>query len=296
MDKKQKILLFGGLISLLIISILSSTFLFKMSGNGVQKEFQTETEENLNTEINDKIDNDDSLTEEEKEALKEESLEDKGNNVLGQEFINYQDAVKLGDENKKEYPKEKTDELYKQLINMAQKADYLNITKTVEEELKTYKFYEDYNWKIGNVYYDSTIMLGVLTAPVEGQGHMVKNMKDPIMLTIGTLMIPERSRRDVIINEESLSPIFEGAVKILNYSEAPDDDKYVNEIYDNAGSVKTILKIDFTVSIDVSVEDIPLHAYVYITDSGKPSLFKITADEDVQHPFRTISYWKQVLK
>lgn len=289
MDKKQKILLFGGLICLLIISILSSTFLFKMSGNGMQKEFETETEENLNSEINDKIDNDENLTDEEKETLKEQDLEDKANTILGQQYITYQDAVKLGDENKPEFPKEKTDSLYKKLITMAQKADYLNITKTIEEELKTYKFYEEYNWKIGNVYYDSTIMLGVLTASVEGQGQMVKNMKDPLMLTIGTLMIPERSRRDVIINEESLSPIFEGEVKISNYEEASNDDKYVNEIYDNAGSVKTILKIDF------SVEETPLHAYVYITDSGKPSLFKITSDEDIQHPFRTISYWKEVL-
>ena len=289
MNKKQKILLIIGIICFIIISALGSILFLKTGNIGKNNGMSTETENNLNSEMNEKIDENEELTDEEKEALKKQDFIEKGNNILGQQFISYQDAVKLGDDDKEEYPKEKSDYFYKQLISMAQKADYLNITKEIEEQMETYKFHEEYNWKIGSVYYDSTVMLGVLTAPVEGQGQMVKNMKDPIMLTIGTLMIPEKSRRDVILNEESLSPIFEGAVKISNYEVASDDDKYVDEIYDNAGSVKTILKIDF------SVEDIPLHAYVYITDSGKCNLFKITADDTTKHPFRTISYWKSVL-
>lgn len=289
MDKKQKILLVGGIICLLMISVFSSLFFFGLGdSSNVNKEFDTETEEQINTDVDDIIDNNESLTTEEKEDLKNQELEEKGN-LLGQEFINYQDAIKIGEEDKKEFPKEKSDELYKQLITMAQKADYLNIVDTIEAELKDYRFYEEYNWKIGAIYYDSTVMLGVLTAPVEGQGQMVKTMRDPVMLTIGTLMIPERSRRDVILNEESLSPIFEGQVKIISYTEAPDDDKYVDEIYDNAGSVNKIFKIDF------AVEDTPLHAYVYVTDSGKANLYRITSDEDVKHPFRTINYWKEVL-
>lgn len=294
MNKKQKVLLISVFVVLILLSIIGSfTLFYKNTGGGSKKsEFSTETESNLNKDVNEQIENNKNLTDEEKEELKDKDLEEKANVTLGQQYIVYKDAIKLGEENKKEYPKEKSDDFYKQLLYMAQKADYLRITQTVEEEMKTYKFHEEYNWKIGNVYYDSTIMLGVLTAPIEGQGEMVKNMKDPVMLTIGTLMIPEKSRRSVILNEESLSPIFEGAVSISDSKEVTEDmgDKYVIEIYNNAGSVKTVLKIDF------SVENTPLHAYVYITDSGKPSLFKIVADEDVQHPFRTISYWKEILK
>lgn len=287
-NKKQNLIIFS-IILFFIVCSFAGTYFFLKKGYLNTKNETSQTESELEQTVNDKIENSDELTEEEKEVISNMDLDEKAEYMLGQLYTEYQTAVKIGDESKPEYPEEKSSQLYKRLISMAEYADYANIIKLIDDELVNYKFHEQYNWKIGAIYYDATVMMGTLTVPVEGQGQMVKNLKDPIMLAIGTLMIPEKSRRDVIINPESLTPIFSGSVDIVEIEENPEDDKIAQEIYNTQGSVRNVYKM--TILLETTNK---IYAYVYTTPSSS-NFYRITCDEDANLPYRTINYWKSIV-
>ena len=65
---------------------------------------------------------------------------------------------------------------------MAETASYVDIVNKVDNLKEKYRFSEDYNLKISDVYLDATIMLSIAEGDFElGQkGYMVSNSKDLI--------------------------------------------------------------------------------------------------------------------
>lgn len=279
-NDKNKIM---SIIVIFIICIITSFLLiFKNMNIKEQEVTKTETEQNIQSII------DQSISDEDKSVL---SLEEQMSLAMGDFMNKYENSLKIGDETNKECPKEESNVLYKNLIKKAESADYNAILNEIEEKAKHYKFHEEYNWKIGNLYYDATLMIATLDAPVENRGQMVKNMKDPVMFMIGTLLLPEESRRSVILDKESLSPIFDGSVIIKKHQEVEVkedeefEDSFMDIILTETFSVNKIHKFYF------EVEQNPLISYVVEHEDGTLEFYTIKQDGNYVCHYKTISYW-----
>lgn len=241
-------------------------------------------------------------TEKEMQQIAEESITKEDKDILSKDeqlalamgdFMNkYENTLKLGDATNPEYPEVETNLFYKDLIRKAQSADYLEVLSAIEEKAKNYKFHEEYNWCIDNIYYDATLMKATLDVTPDIKGYMVKNIKDPNMLLIGTLMLPEESRRAVIVNTDSLSPIFDGSVNITKHEEVlitedtVFEDDFMEIILTEKFSVNKIHKFFF------EVETNPLIAYIVEHFDGTLELITIKQDGDYKCHYQTIQYWQ----
>ncbi|HBF2930717.1 hypothetical protein NBN67_18965 [Clostridioides difficile] len=275
---KLKIILFST--AFVLFGLISSISVYNQINNNHNNN-KGETQKKIDTDIQKEL-NKNNLSPEEKSKMneREKLLKTYGENA--NKIIN---SVKLGEDNNREFPKEDTNKLYNNLIKLAQNANYDKVLDRVDKELETYKFKEEYNWKIGNVYSDANIMLSTLTAPIQGKGYMVKNLKDPNMLLIGTLMIPEESRRDVILEKTSLSPIFDGPVTILSSEILDTEDSVYAEISTKIEHFKDIYKINF------KIENFLLYAYIIDSGEENPLFYKIVNDECNETPYKDINYW-----
>lgn len=274
-----------GIVGIFVICIAGSCFMMFKHSNLKDKEIPlTETEKEMQQIA------EENLSDEDKEILsKDEQLA-----LSMGDFMNkFENTLKLGKETKPEHPQTQTSVFYKELIREAESANYLDILSLIEKKATQYKFHEEYNWCIGNVYYDATLMKATLDVSEDMKGYMVKNMKDPSMLLIGTLMIPEKSRRDVIVNTDSLSPIFDGAVRIKKHEEVlvkedeDFEDDFMNIILTETFSVNKIHKFSF------EVENNPLIAYIVEHNDGTLEFITIKKDGDYECYYQTIQYWMQ---
>lgn len=290
---KQKTMIILASIAFLLLMGSSMFFFFKTLNAGKNNETpKTEEQQKIDEEIENAINKNESLTDKEKEEL---TTEEKESIALGEEYANKQGVLTLGESHKKEYGETESNALYKQLIILSQRASYIDIVNRVDELLNKYKFTEEYNWKICNVYLDANVMINVKSNTLEGQpGYMVSNLKDPYMLLTGTLMLPEKERRAVIKEYSSLSPIFEGEVviketKILTH-ETKDKDAQGKMIIEKESSLKELYKIKF------EVEKNPLIAYICKYSNGAISFKMIVADGEYDYPYKPISYWMNLDK
>lgn len=295
MKEKRKIIIY---ISAFVLLAVGSTFIFfkTMKNNKAepQKPFQTEEEKKQEQEVNEAVDKNETLSKEEKENLTKEEKEE----LAFGEYLGIKNSVNLlGKETNKEYGKEASKALYKELVDLAERASYYDIINRVDEVLKTHKFTEDYNWKICDIYLDANVMINAKGKTDKGQqGYMVSKLKDPYMLLIGTLMIPERERRDIITETGSLSPIFEGAVDItdstvLNNETINDDtDTQAQLLFDTETSIYELYRINF------KVNDNPLIAYIVRYANGVLGFKTIVTDGNYEHPYKPISYWMNLDK
>ena len=288
--KNQKILI-GLLIfimSLMLILTFKFTFLDSKKLKNVEPQ-NTQTNEEEIKEIEDKIKEDEVLTEEHKEEM---TQEEKEAHVKGEAVGVNKNSLILGEENSEEYGEQQSKALYKELIKLAETASYVDIVNKVDNLKEKYRFSEDYNLKISDVYLDATIMLSIAEGgdfELGQKGYMVSNSKDPYMLLINTLMLHERERREVIMETSSLSPMFEGPVRIKDTkifnSSNKEEDTQAKIIIDNEFSIKELYQIDF------EVEKYPLRAYVIRYSNNSIALKTIVSRDNVENPYKPISYW-----
>lgn len=288
---KQKQIIIISICSFILLAFISGFLFFKTWKNTSNKTNNTQNgvdiEEPVDDEIENLINEDENFTEEEKEEL---SKEEKEGIIYGEELGDKNSVLTLGDVNNKEYSKELSNVLYKDLITLAQRASYVDIISKIDELKERYKFTEDYNWKICNIYLDANVMVNIKNNDVDGQkGYMVSSLKDPYMLLISTLMLPEKERREVIRETSSLSPMFEGEVTIgetkIYTNENKEEDVQAKIIIDNELSLKELYQIRF------SIEGNPLIGYVVKYSNGAIALKTIVSDGEYEHPYKPISYW-----
>lgn len=283
--KKIKLKIIGLIFIFGICMISSVYFMSNFMKSKEKKTFETKTEEEMKKIVNEMLNSDDDnvLSDEDKYAL-----------VFGEFMNRYENSLKLGKETNKEYPKEKSDVFYNNLIKKAETAEYTDILQEIESKAHSYKFHEEYNWKIGNLYYDATLMNEVINTENENKGQMVKNMKDPTMLLIGTMFLPEEARRVVISDLDSLSPIFDGAVSIKKHEEKEVkededfEDDFMNIILTESFSVEKIHRFEF------EVENTSLLAYIVEHEDGSLEFYTIKQNGNYECHYKSIRYWIEI--
>lgn len=292
--KKMKYYIIGGSLAILICGSVFVTYKTLHNKDVDQAIMRTETQKKINKQVDDVIKKDKTLTDAEKKKMSED---EKAYSVMGDSYAKVKNTVKLGDPNSSEYPKEKTDELYKELIGKAEVAnidrgDYEGILNEIEATARSYRFYEEYNWKIANVYHDANLLNE--TSDVKdptGKGYLVSQMTDPQMFVIGTLMIPEEARRNVITDKTSLSPSFSGPVRIREvkkYNLEKDTlpkDSIIDDMFDRVFSMQNIYKITF------EIEGHAMIAYVAQFPDGGLQFYTMQKVGDEYVPYRTVQYW-----
>lgn len=274
---KKKAILLVTIIIIIVITITSSIILFNDISN------------NKPTKITEEKKNNETSTESANSSEKQSSKEEEINNTIG----NYKEN-KIGESDDKEYPKEQTDSLYNELCNLANSASYTDISNKIDNlKNQHYKFTESYNTKIANIYIDSTVLLATKDVnDYEQKAYMISNLNDVHTYFTGTLMMDEKTRRKIIIDTESLNPIFKGPITVTNRTELSakdvDQDIILRSIYDKEPSVQSVTKYEF------SIEGYPLVAYIENFLNNTHAFFTIRNNGDVNCPYRTISYWNSI--
>ncbi|MFF2531562.1 hypothetical protein ACFVS2_21880 [Brevibacillus sp. NPDC058079] len=121
----------------------------------------------------------------------------------------------------------------------------------------------------------------------DGMVGILNSIKDPENALLGTLVLNDRYRAEIILEQGSLNPIFSGGVRILNKSTEATGDIYVDVInmYPN---VKTLHKLDF------EIEGHHLVSYVIEFADGYSRVYTVLPVEGVKTPYKTILQWKKI--
>lgn len=132
----------------------------------------------------------------------------------------------------------------------------------VKNAVNTYNLNTPEGRTISNIYYDTNIVRTLKEIEYNEYPNAFNGFLDPQDLLVAVLHIPEKSRRDIIIDRQSLSPVFDGIVTLKgitgNTDNTNDKDlikkfKYIQ--VDNTSAMQ-LIKIDF------SIEHNPLVAYI----------------------------------
>lgn len=113
------------------------------------------------------------------------------------------------------------------------------------------------------------------------------HLQDEEIALLGTLALPDDLRGKVIVNKDSLNPIFDGNVTIRSVVQEEGEMKQIIEM--RQGKVEKVFRIDFL------IEGFPLVAYVMQKD-GHVRVYEIQEKEEGTTPYRTISEWERLYK
>jgi hypothetical protein len=125
------------------------------------------------------------------------------------------------------------------------------------------------------------------TIEFEGMVGILNSIKDPENALLGALVLDDRYRAEIIIEQDSLNPIFDGGVRILKQSEVTEGDIFVNvnNMYKDA---KTLHKIDF------EIEGYHLVGYVIEFENGYSKLYTILPVDGSNPPYKSIREWQKI--
>ncbi|MFJ8531222.1 hypothetical protein [Bacillus sp. NPDC094106] len=290
--KKEKVLL--GLLGATVVVGIGSSIWFAVA-NPFAKEDKAVKEKVIQKKEETKVDKHlekyTPLSKEEISKMTEKEKKD----MVGGDGANYEsNLMKVGqNRGKEEYPEDKAKALEKELIQLSSSASYDKVLKKVKEELGDYQFTTGINTKIASIYYDASIMMSTLTAPDFQKGKIAKNMRHPEMMVIGTIMLPEKERRDVIHDFDSLSPIVNGDVKILNHEvlRGESNDPMLKTIQNTMVGAERVHKIEFEIEKKNN-----LIAYVIEYNNATLEYYGMYAPKDKTYHYKTIRFFKDMDK
>ncbi|WPS85470.1 hypothetical protein SMD22_02225 (plasmid) [Brevibacillus halotolerans] len=151
-------------------------------------------------------------------------------------------------------------------------------------------------------YYFEGSMIANLVPPTEEQkatgdhGEMIEfdgmvgilnSIKDPENALLGTLVLNDRYRAEVILEQSSLNPIFSEGVRILSKSTEKTGDIYV-DVFNMYSDAKILHKLDF------EIEGYHLIGYVIEFADGYSKVYKILPAKGVKPPYKTVLQWKKI--
>lgn len=282
MKNKKILIIIAGLT--ILVGIGMSIYMVNKSSH---KNSETTFVDNMSeSEVNDTIKALTEFTDEQIEAL---SNEEKDQFLTGDGYQAYIGAYKIENDNN-EYPEEQSAVLETQLKAYAEKADYQAIIDTINEKRRSYKFTESYNLNIASIFHDAQIMMALKDYDYIKQGEVAKSMLNPEMLVSGTLMLEEKSRRGVITDKDSLSPIFSGTVKIIEHEIITEDSEegIIGRIFNLCIGATCIHKITF------EIENKQLIAYVAEYSDKTLEFYGMYAPDGVETYYQPISFWEQI--
>ncbi|HHT7008296.1 TPA: hypothetical protein ACTZ3A_000835 [Bacillus cereus] len=290
--KKEKVLL--GLLGATVVVGIGTSIWFAVA-NPFATEDKTVKEKVVKQKEEIKIDKHlEKYTPLKKEEISKMTIDEK-KDMMGGDGANYEsNLMKIGQgQGKEEYPEDKAKAFEKELIQLASSASYDKILNKVKDEVKNYQFTTGTNTKIASIYYDASIMMSTLTAPDFQKGKIAKNMRHPEMMVIGTIMLPEKERRAIIHDFESLSPIVNGEVKILNHEvlRGESDDPMLKTIQNTMVGAERVHKIEFQIEKKNN-----LIAYVIEYNNATLEYYGMYAPKDKTYHYKTIQFFKEMDK
>lgn len=284
MKNKKILIIIAGLA--ILVGIGTSIYMVNKSNHKNSNSETTLVDNMSENEVKDTLKSLTEFTDEQIDAL---SNEEKEQFLTGDGYQAYIGAYKIENDNR-EYPEEQFAILEAELKAYAEKADYQKIIDTINEKRQSYKFTESYNLNIASIFHDAEIMMALKDYDYIKQGEVAKSMLNPEMMVSGTLMLEEKSRRGVITDKDSLSPIFDGPVKIKEHEiiSNENDEGIVKRIYNFCTGATVVHKITF------EIEKNELIAYVVEYSDKTLEFFGIYAPDGVETYYQSISFWEQI--
>lgn len=280
MKNKKNLLIIVGIV--IIAGISTSLYLVGKNKNTNAEKMDNISEKEVNETLK-------SLTEFSDEQIESLSKKEKEQFLTGDGYEAYVGTYKIENDNK-EYPEDQSPTLEKQLKDYAEKADYKVIIDTINEKRRAYKFTENYNLNIASIFHDAEIMMALKNYDYIKQGEVARSMLNPEMMVSGTLMLEEKSRRGVITDKDSLSPIFDGSVKIKEHEIIFDepDDGIIKRIYNLCIGATCVHKITF------EIEKNELIAYIVEYSNKTLEFYGIYAPDGIETYYQPISFWEKI--
>lgn len=165
-------------------------------------------------------------------------------------------------------------------------ADWNSAYNTVQDIVNEYNLDTEEGRTIEKIYYDTNIVRNLKNLDYDQYPQAFEGFLDPQDLLVAVLHIPEKSRRDIIINRQSLSPIFNGIVTLQgisgNSNKDEDMQKKLKDIQVDYFDAIQLIKIDFM------VEGNPLEGYVVRDYDNKLKLYSIEPKEGTTSLYLTV--------
>ena len=227
-----------------------------------------------------------------KEEIDSMSKEEKEDLLKAPNQIDLSDnSNKDSEKDKKDVDRTIIDNFYNQVVAYSEIADFNTVTDIIKLFKSEYNLDYASKTKIDSIDYDITSIVSTITVDESQRGRILKNLKNPELMLIGTLLSSEKSRRDVITDNLSLSPIFDGKITILNTTKllaVDTSDERISYMKSNNDLAESIYKIDF------EVEGNKLTAYIIETSAKTLEFYGIYTPEGESNYFKTIEFWESL--
>ena len=223
--------------------------------------------------------------------------------TCGDEYIDYSNAYLVGDDENKEYLKSNSESLYFKLLDDLSQGNYDGILSQLETILDTYKFTEEYNYKIANIYHDILILKNNIDIGNTSSSDILSELYDPCVYTIETMKLFIDDRYNII--EDKNSPyLFDSAIITIKDIEIKEisinSEEYKDNLYKMIFNRYSIAKDDPLYSVIVNkilftdnVNKEEFYAYV-IKNNDKSCAFYTIKPSDKTKTYETISEHKSV--
>lgn len=292
MDRKDKKKIFSILFFVLIgVMLVVNFFVFKEMGDSNKK---TEEVMGLQTQVNEKNEEENTQEKEQKEKEVDELRETKDET----KFLYRAKIAAVG--SGKEYPQGKSGLLKQELLKLAEVGDYASILDKGNNYTAEYSFSEGENLDIAGILYDANTMLGVAKEKNRYVfGENVKNSKTPEMLVASTLWSDNFSRRPVIEDKQSIGPVgydrfsFLGKRVLRDKEEVAKEPTFQNrniaqDIFNGHPDVNAIYVYEMSL---INEESLPLTVYVWEDLFGDLHFYGMYIPDNIKHYAQTLAWW-----
>jgi len=148
------------------------------------------------------------------------------------------------------------------------------------------------------LYFEGSLLANVVPPPdraytgeiAEGEGvyNIMNAIRDPEMLLLGAIGLDDIERGKVILNKQSLNPIFFGQVFIQEKTVNEGD--MLKEVHILYPEVKTLHQIHFV------IEGYHLYAYIMEYPDGTAKVHSLQEVNKDTTPYKTIREWEELFK
>lgn len=180
-----------------------------------------------------------------------------------EEYREYKESFLLGDDQKEEYPADKADALYSNLVSMAEHRDFAGIIMEVDTLMREYKFTMPYNYKIGDIYHDATVLKDLKVMSDAARVQNIGKLKTPEMMVISAVY--EGFKEQCAMYAASNALCFPKNTRINiqsveTYTVSPNSENYhekmMNTYFNTMSADLPVTKITFVIDFDRSVFDV----------------------------------------
>lgn len=174
---------------------------------------------------------------------------------------------------------------------------FLKGAELLKEAVDQYDLTTNKGEELKNLYFDASLLANVIPDEEATGGEMpeeegikaiFQHLHDPELALLGVLALPDDIRGEIILNKDSLNPIFSGDVLIYKVEEEKGEMRdQVLVLYPN---IQRLYRIDF------NIEGNNLIGYVLQYPDGRVAVHSIQEKVKGSTNYYTISEWEELYK